>query len=47
MLGRGLINSSALTEQRFSLVAQLVKHLPAIQETWVLSLSWEDALEKG
>ena len=29
-----------------SLVAQLVKNLPAMQETWVLSLSWEDPLEK-
>ena len=25
-----------------SLVAQLVKHLPAMRETWVLSLEWED-----
>ena len=23
-----------------------VKNLPAVQETWVLSLGWEDALEK-
>ena len=30
-----------------SLVAQLVKNLPAMQETWVLSLGWEDPLEKG
>ena len=30
-----------------SLVAQLVKNLPAMQETWVPSLSWEDLLEKG
>ena len=30
-----------------SLVAQLVKNLPAVQETWVWSLGWEDALEKG
>ena len=30
-----------------SLVAQLVKNLPAIWETWVLSLGWEDPLEKG
>ena len=29
------------------LVAQLVKNLPAMQETWVQSLSWEDLLEKG
>ena len=24
----------------------MVKHLPAMQETWVRSLSWEDPLEK-
>ena len=29
-----------------SLVAQMVKNLPAMQETWVRSLGWEDALEK-
>ena len=31
---------------RASLVAQMVKHLPAMQETWVRSLGWEDPLEK-
>ena len=31
---------------RASLVAQLVKNLPAVQETWVRSLGQEDALEK-
>ena len=30
-----------------SLVAQLVKNLPAMWETWVQSLGWEDPLEKG
>ena len=30
-----------------SLVAQRVKHLPAMQETWVRSLGREDPLEKG
>ena len=30
-----------------SLVAQLVKNPPAMQETWVRYLSWEDPLEKG
>ena len=29
------------------LVAQVVKNLPAMQETWVRSLGWEDPLEKG
>ena len=35
-----------LATQR-SLVAQLVKNQPAMQETWVPSLGWEDPLEKG
>ena len=30
-----------------SLVAQMVKNLPAMWETWVQSLGWEDPLEKG
>ena len=30
-----------------SLIAQAVKNLPAVKETWVRSLSWEDSLEKG
>ena len=28
-------------------MAQTVKNLPAMQETWIRSLSWEDPLEKG
>ena len=28
-------------------VAQMVKNLPVMQEIWVLSLGWEDCLEKG
>ena len=30
-----------------SLVAQLVKNPPAMRETWVQSLNWEDPLEEG
>ena len=30
-----------------SLVAQMVKHLPTVRETWVRSLGWEDPLEKA
>ena len=30
-----------------SLVAQLVKYLPAMPETWIQPLVWEDTLEKG
>ena len=33
--------------QGIYLVAQRVKNLPALQETWVRSLGWEDPLEKG
>ena len=32
---------------RASLIAQLVNHLPAMQETWIRFLGWEDPLEKG
>ena len=32
---------------RASLVAQLIKNPPAMQETWLRSLGWEDPLEKG
>ena len=32
---------------RASLVAQLLKNLPAMWETWVQSLGWEDPLKKG
>ena len=32
---------------QYSLMAKLVKNLPAMQETWVRSLGWEDPLEKG
>ena len=30
-----------------SLVAQLVKNMPAMWEIWIISLGWEDPLEKG
>ena len=29
------------------LVAQMVKNPPAVQETWVQFLDWEDPLEEG
>ena len=35
-----------LPEGRTSLVAQMVKHLPTVRETWVQSLGQEDLLEK-
>ena len=34
-------------KDRASLVAQLVKNLPAMQETWVRSLGWKHTLVKG
>ena len=36
----------ALYLKRASLVAQMVMHLSAMQETWVQSQGWEDPLEK-
>ena len=33
-------------KKKASLVAQSVKNLPAVEETWVRSLGWEDSLEK-
>ena len=38
---------SLLYVTRDSLVAHLVKNLPAMWETWVRSLGWEDPLERG
>ena len=40
------INIKYLLYSRASLVAQAVKNLPVTQETWVLSLVWEDSPEK-
>ena len=39
------VNSGSLDYSRASLVAQLVKNLPAMQETPSLFLGWEDLLE--
>ena len=38
---------SVETTNWVSLVAQLVKNLPAMQETQIQSLGWDDPLEKG
>ena len=40
-------NGNPLQYSWASLVAQLAKNLPAMCETWLLSLGWEDPLEKG
>ena len=41
-----LINFKRSFKYLISLIAQLVKNPPAMQETWVRSLGWEDPLEK-
>ena len=40
-------NCRLLRDFRVISVAQLVKNSPAMRETWVRSLGWEDSLEKG
>ena len=42
-----LFNFTFLATPKASLVAQTVKNLPAVQETWVRSLGLEDPLEEG
>ena len=44
-IGEGI--GYSLQYSRASLVAQLVKNLPAMWKTWVQSLDWKDPLEKG
>ena len=44
--GRNNLNCTLILLEKASLVAQMVKHLPAMRETWVQSLGWEDPLEK-
>ena len=44
MLKKLKLNGSMKTLS--SLIVQLVKNLPAMQETWVRFLGWEDPLEK-
>ena len=36
-----------MNEEQTSLETQTVENLPATRDTWVLSLGWEDSLEKG
>ena len=42
-----LLLEVSLVSSMASLVLQMVKNLPALQETWVRSLGWEDSLEMG
>ena len=39
--------ASPVCLQLGSVIAQLIKNLPAVRETWVRSLGWEDPLERG
>ena len=41
------LEKSLMLGKTASLVAQLVKNLPAMRKTWVQSLGWGDPLEKG
>ena len=45
--GQTILQLHSLHMLRASLVAQMVKNLPAVPETWAQSLGWEDPLEKG
>ena len=46
-MGNTCIFAPSQSKDRTSLVVQTIKSLPAMQETWVLSLGQEDPLEKG
>ena len=45
--GTSSLYSSLFLKLQASLVAQMVKNLPAVWETWVQFLGWEDPPEKG
>ena len=47
LLGISDKQNTAIFLRQVSLMAQMVKNLPAVQETRVQSLGWEDPLEKG
>ena len=42
-----MVSSCLLLSLSYSLMAHMVKNLPAMQEAWVQSLGQEDFLEKG
>ena len=48
LVKKGIMPNAHQSPNRAALlVAQLVKNLPAMQESWVQSLGWEDPLEEG
>jgi len=44
---QGQTEIETVSSSRTSLIAQMAKNPPAVQETWVQSLGWEDSLEMG
>ena len=42
-----LIQNDLYPYKRASLMAQMIKNPPAMQESWIQSLDWEDPLEEG
>ena len=42
-----LEDSKSGSKNNENLVAQMIKNPPAVQETWIRSLVWEDPLEEG
>ena len=46
-LAQSLLLIGSFQQSWASLIAQLIKNQPAMWETWVRSLGWEDPLEKG
>ena len=40
-------NNKRLSNQRASLVAQMLNNLPTMRETWVWFLGWEDPLQES
>ena len=47
MVHDAVVKNSSATRSSFLVFFQIVKNPPAIRETWVQSLGWEDPLEKG
>ena len=46
-LNINILDINLLSHIWASLVAQMVKHLPTMWDTWVQTLGWEDLLEKA
>ena len=44
---KSTLNMHHITQRRAFWVVQLIKNPPAMHDTWVQSLGWEDTMEKG